>query len=118
MAEMKDRAKRDDLLGLKVVVAVLGVLILAGTALVIGTVIARIYAKRPHAPTAVVATAPTAPVGAGRGGPVTLAPGEHIAGIAAVGQDLAVWIDAPNGGRVELIDPATGATRTVVGAAP
>ncbi len=95
------------MLGLKLLVGFLGVLIVIGTALVIGVVIHRIYD---------VAAAPSmpVPVPAGAAGPVTLAAGERVAGIAAAGSDVAVWVTGPDGDRVLLVDPRTGGATVVV----
>jgi hypothetical protein len=38
----------------------------------------------------------------------SLAPGEHVAGIASAGPDVAVWVTGPAGDRVLLVDPASG----------
>jgi hypothetical protein len=81
---------------LKALVGILGVLIVLGTALVIGVVIQRIYA-RPAAPSMSAA-----------------ATGERIAGIAAGGGYVAVWETGPDGDRVLSVDLATGAVKTVV----
>jgi len=94
------------LLGLKLLVGFLGVLIVIGTALVIGVVIHRIYD---------VAAAPSMPAGVSAGGPVRLAAGERVAGIAAAGGDVAVWVTGPDGDRVLLVDPRTGGATVVVG---
>jgi len=77
-------------------VGILGVLIVLGTALVIGVVIQRIYA-RPAAPSMSAAPA-----------------GERIAGIAAAGGYVAVWETGPDGDRVLSVDLATGAVKTVL----
>jgi hypothetical protein len=100
---MRDQSQ-GDLRGLKALVGIMGVLIILGTALVIGVVIHRIYARNgaPSMPAAVLAVP-----GAG-GSAATLAPGERIAGIAAAGGDVAVWVSSPVGDRVLLIDPASG----------
>jgi hypothetical protein len=93
----------NDLRGLKALVGILGVLIILGTALVIGVVIHRIYGK-PAAATpgtiqgASVALAPSS----------LLARGEHISGIAGAGGELAIWVTGPAGDKVLLLDPATG----------
>ncbi len=68
-----------------------------GTALVIGVVIQRIYAK-PAA--ASMSAAP--------------ADGERVAGIAGAGGYVAVWESGPDGDRIVTIDPATGAMKTVL----
>ncbi len=83
---------------LKAVVGILGVLIILGTALVIGTVIHRLYARTQ--PPSMPMAAPTVAAG--------LAPGEHIAGIAGLGGELAVWVNGPGGDRVLLLDPSSG----------
>jgi hypothetical protein len=87
---------------LKALVGVMGVLIILGTALVIGVIIQRIYAK-PAAPSMPIA-----------GAPVKLAPGEHVAGIAGAGGAIAVWVTGPAGDRILLIDPATGGLSVVL----
>jgi hypothetical protein len=97
---------RGDLRGLKALVGILGVLIVLGTALVIGVIIQRLYAK-PPAPSMAEVTAPvTAP------GPPALAnrlpAGDYIKAIAAAGADLAIWIGGPDGDKVLLVNPATG----------
>ena len=90
-----------DLRALKALVGILGVLIVLGTALVVGTVIHRLYAN--HAPPSIQAT-PLA------GGPVAaqLLPGEKIQGIAGAGGEFALWVNGPQGGRVLLLNPANG----------
>ncbi len=97
--------------GLKALVGILGVLILLGTALVIGVVIQRIYAK----PGAASMSAP--PPGAPAGGALVLPKGTHISGIAAAGGELAVWVSGPDGDQIWLVDPRTSA-RFVTVAAP
>jgi len=84
---------------LKAVVGILGVLIILGTAAVIGTVIHRLYARNPVA---------SMPVAAQTEAAAGLAPGERVAGIASAGGDLAVWVTGPKGDRVVLFDPASG----------
>jgi len=96
---------------LKALVAGLGVLILLGTALVAGVIIHRIYAR-----VSPPASMPAGPAVPGPGvAPVKLAPGEHVAGIAAAGGALGVWVSGPQGDRVLLIDPASGQARQVLG---
>jgi hypothetical protein len=92
-----DQPRSDNLRGLKALVGILGVLIVLGTALVIGVVIQRIYAK-PAAP-----SMSTAPVGA-----------ERIMGMAGAGGYVAVWESGPDGDKVVTIDPASGAVKTVL----
>ncbi|MDR3521993.1 MAG: hypothetical protein P4L54_10320 [Acidocella sp.] len=106
--------KHDDMRGLKALVGILGVLIVLGTALVIGVVIKRIYAK----PAVTSMTAPVSAVIPGESPPVlpvgTLAAGEHVAGIAGAGGMLAIWVSGAAGDRVLLLNPQTGALNTVL----
>ena len=97
----------------------MGVLIVIGTTVVIGTVIHRLYARfaAPPMPVAPLA-APMAPVAGGVPVAAALAPGEHIAGIAGAGPDVAVWVSGPKGDRVLLLDPASGAVRVGLQSAP
>ena len=99
---------KQDLRALKALVGIMGVLIILGTALVIGVVINRLYARK---------AAPSISVSAPVAASATLAPGEHIAGIAAAGPDLAIWVSGPGGDRLLLLDPASGALRTALGPA-
>ncbi len=89
--------------GLKALVGILGVLIVLGTALVIGVVIQRIYAK-PAA--ASISEAPWTPP---KTDPLMLPPGSRISGIASAGGDLAVWVTGPAADQIWLVDPRTGA---------
>ncbi len=91
----------------------MGVLIVLGTTVVIGTVIHRVYSRfaAPSMPVPLAApTAPATPVPAAVSVATStaLAPGEHIAGIAAAGADVAVWVNGPNGDRLLLLNPVTG----------
>jgi hypothetical protein len=95
-----------DLRGLKILVAVMGVLIVFGTALVIGVVLHRMMA--PH-----LAAVVAAPVAAG----AALGAGEHVGAIAAAGPDLAIWVSGPAGDRVLLLDPVTGRLTQALGPA-
>ncbi len=97
---------RADLRGLKALVGIMGVLIVLGTALVIGVVIHRLYAN--HAAPSNFSPPPLPSAGLPAGASVGLAPGEHIAGIAAAGPDVAVWVNGPAGDRVLVVNPATG----------
>ncbi len=100
-----------DLRALKALVVVLGVLIILGTMLVVGVIIHRLYARNP---------APSMPAAALVPGPAAraaLAPGEHIAGIASAGGDVAVWVSGPGGDRVLLLDPTTGQLSVALAAA-
>ncbi|HQT68067.1 MAG TPA: DUF6476 family protein [Acetobacteraceae bacterium] len=92
---------KDDLRGLKILVSVLGVAIVLGTTVIIGTIISRLYAK-PAAPSIAAPAAQVAPAAPPAGG------GPRIAGMAAVGGKLAVWLADGQGGLIEIIDPATG----------
>jgi hypothetical protein len=96
-----DQPRSNDLRGLKALVGILGVLIVLGTALVIGVVIQRIYAK-PEA--ASISLAPGLPTGA-----LVLPAGSRVSGIAATGEELAVWVTGPDGDQIWLVDPRTGA---------
>ncbi len=90
-------------------VGILGVLIVLGTALVIGVIIHRIYAKQP-APS-MAATAPALAPGAAAALPAMagrLPAGDYIKSIAAAGADLAIWVGGADGDKVLLVNPATG----------
>ena len=106
---MRDQPQKD-LRGLKALVGGMGLLIVLGTALVIGTVIHRIYARKPVASPLAVPGGSVAVAMAGAG----LAPGEHIAGIAGAGGDVAVWVNGPAGDRLLLVDPASGRVSVVL----
>jgi hypothetical protein len=109
---MRDQPQ-GNLRGLKALVGILGVLIVIGTAAVIGTVIHRLYARN-DAPSMAPLAAPAAPpLPAGLAG-ARLAPGEHIAGIAAAGGRIAVWVSGPQGDRLLLIDPLDGRSSVVL----
>jgi hypothetical protein len=97
-----------DLRALKTLVAGLGILIILGTALVIGVIIHRIYAK-PAAPSNLIPPSPSLST--------TLPAGFHIESIAPAGQDLAILASSPDGERVYLLDPATGSLTQAVAAA-
>ncbi len=99
----------------------MGVLIIIGTTVVVGTIIHRLYARF-----AAPSTAP-APAVAGVPAPgaisaaavppeatAQLAPGEHISGIAPAGAELAVWVSGAKGDRLLLLDPVTGQARIVL----
>jgi hypothetical protein len=107
-----------NLRGLKALVGFMGVLIILGTAMVVGTVIHRLYAKKPvasmQAPALVAPMAATVAVPLPAGAPLMLAPGEHIVGIAGAGGDVAVWVSGPQGERVLLLNLASGGLRVAV----
>src|SRR5579871_2931270 len=94
-----------DLRGLKAAVGGMGVLIIIGTIVVVGTIIHRLYAREsappPMAAPLSVPAAPTAAM-------AQLQPGEHISGIAGAGAAVAVWVSGPAGDRLLLLDPASG----------
>lgn len=84
---------------LKIAVIVMGVLIVAGT---IGLILA--VARRASVPTNTVPSA-AAPMAAVLDEPA----GTRIAGIVAVRDRIAVWLEGGGTDRVVLIDPLTGA---------
>ncbi|MDD2860282.1 MAG: DUF6476 family protein [Acidiphilium sp.] len=103
MDQTRDSRKgTPDLRGLKALVIGLGVLILLGTALVIGVVVKRFMESTGHAPVSIASGAPFATVLPGGSG-------SKIAGIAGAGGEVAVWIDDGKGGRIDFIDPRSGA---------
>lgn len=82
---------------LKFATALMGVLIVLGTTVLIVTIVHRMGSGAPS---------PSGPAFLAH---VDVPAGGHIAGIAAAGGRLAVWIAGPGGaGRVVLIDPASG----------
>jgi hypothetical protein len=103
----------NDLRGLKALVGILGALVVLGTALVIGIVIQRLYAKPAASAPAAVAGGSIALPGAN-----LLGRGERIGGIAAAGGELAIWVSGPAGDRVLLLDPGTGKLTVAVSAPP
>ncbi len=118
---MRDQPQ-GNLRGLKALVGILGVLIVIGTAVVIGTVIHRLYARSDAPSMAAPLEAPAPSVAAVAPAQPSvpdmpaqsLAPGEHIAGIAAAGGRIAVWANGPQGDRLLLIDPASGRASVVL----
>jgi hypothetical protein len=91
-------------------VAGLGLLVVLGTALVIGVVIKRMYAGPAAAST--VADTPVP------GAVAALLPGgSHIAGLAGAGGAFAVWVSGADGDKVFLIDPRTGRLSLALSAA-
>ncbi len=118
---MEMQGQPQNLRGLKALVGIMGVLIVIGTTVVVGTVIHRLYARF-NAPS--IPAAPVAPVAGSVAVPVAhavaaaLEPGEHIAGIAAAGPDVAVWVSGPKGERVLLLDPVSGTARVGLQSAP
>ena len=110
---MRDQPQ-GDLRGLKALVGILGVLIVVGTAVVIGTVIHRLYARNDAPSMASPLAAPAAPALPAGLTPTVLGPSEHIAGIAAAGGRIAAWVSGPQGDRLLLIDPASGRSSVVL----
>ncbi len=96
--------------GLKALVAGLGLLVVLGTALVIGVVIKRIYASPAPPSTARAVPVPGAAAGlATLNAPVPLPPGSKITGIASAGGAFAVTVSGPAGDQVWIVNPHTGA---------
>ena len=91
---------------LKVVTIVMGVMIVAGTGVLIAVIAHRVASPAPN----VTVAAGTAASG---GPPFALAldepAGTHIAGIVAVGDHLAVQLQGGGADRVVLVDPRSGA---------
>jgi len=113
-----------NLRGLKAAVGGMGLLIVIGTTVVVGTIIHRLYARESAPPPMVAALGvPAAPVVASTAGAsppadgVALPAGSHISGIASAGADVAVWVTGPAGDQLWLVNPQTGA-RYVALAAP
>jgi hypothetical protein len=95
-----------DLLGLKLLVGGLGALVILGTALVIGVIIHRLYAKpspQSMAPAATPAAVTALPALTNR-----LPARDSIKSIAAAGADLAIWTTGPDGDQILLLNPVTG----------
>ncbi len=84
---------------MKALVIFMGVLIILGTALVIGVVVHRLTAG---------GGAASVPVGVAVPAAAALAPGERVNAIVAAGSGLGVWVSGPAGDRVLLVDPASG----------
>jgi len=101
------QSQSGSLRGLKALVAVLGVLVVLGTAVVAGVVIKRFFAPAAALPD--MAAAPARQAGA-----ATLPPGSRILGLAGAGDTFAIWTSGPAGAQVYLLDPATGALRLAV----
>jgi hypothetical protein len=107
-----DHQSRQDgnLRGLKALVVVLGILVVLGSALVLGVIIQRIYAK----PTA------SAPPYEAKGilvlpqAPHLLGPGERITGLSSADGEIAIAVSGPGGDRLLLLNPASGQLRTAL----
>jgi hypothetical protein len=104
--------------GLKALVIGMGVLIIIGTAMVIGVIIHRLYAvsTAPKPEPSPIAARPTAPFHTSLPAPN----GGTIKNVIALGHNLAVRVSTPQGGEIVLINPRTGAiTGTItLGGAP
>ena len=100
-----------NLRALKALVGFLAVLIILGTAVVVGTVIHRLYAN--HAAPSIRAAPPVLSATAAQ-----LLPGERIEGIAGVGGEIALWVSGPQGERVLLLDPVSGRLSVALRTAP
>jgi len=102
----------------------MGVLIVIGVTVVVGTIAHRLYAQfaaPSNPPAAVMAPVVGVPAVAPALAPVLVGgmlAGEHIAGIAAAGADVAVWVSGPKGERLLLLDPVSGAVRVALQSAP
>jgi len=101
------QARGADLRGLKALVAGLGVLVVLGTALVIGVIIKRIYANPTPASTAAAPAAPEDSLPASA--PFSLPEGSKITGIAAADGFFAIAVTGPAGDQLWLVNPQTGA---------
>ncbi len=97
---IRTQPPKRDLRALKTLVGVMAALIVLGTAVVIGTVIHRLYAS-PAAPS-IITPAPASVQ------PLRLGAGEHIASITTAGSSIAVWVNGPAGDRLLILNPATG----------
>lgn len=95
-----------DVRGLKALVIGLGVLIVLGTAVVIGVVVKRIVesTSRPALAAGLPVPGATAFRTVLPGGP-----GAKIAGVTSARGMVAIWLRDSRGGQVVLIDPRTGA---------
>ena len=104
--------------GLKALVIGMGVLIIIGTALVIGVIIHRLYAAStaPKPEPSPIAARPTTPFHTSIPAPN----GGTIKSVIALGHHLAVRVSTPQGGEIILINPRNGAiTGTItLGSAP
>jgi len=106
------QSRPDHLKGLKALVAFLGVLVVLGTAVVVGVVIKRLYASPAPPSTSAPALTPSA------AGVTGLPAGSRIEGIAGAGNVIAIWTSGPQGGEVYLLDPQTGRLNLAVTAPP
>ena len=97
----------------------MAVLIVMGTTVVVGTIIHRLYARE-SAPPPMLAplTVPQAPMAPSPAVVAQLQLGEHIAGIAGAGADVAVWVSGSGGDRLLLLNPASGQWRVVLQGVP
>lgn len=86
---------------LKALVVIMGILLVAGSAVVAGTILSRLSGQ-PHRAPAIAAL--PARVG------VTLPPGGRLDSVSALGERLALHVTGPAGDAILIVDPATGAT--------
>lgn len=91
---------------LKVAVVVMGIALVGGFALVLGTIVYQ--ASNLGKSAAVTAPAPPADTRPVSLPPLQLKPGERVAGLALDGGRLAVHIEGPEGSAVLLVDMETG----------
>jgi hypothetical protein len=101
-------AQKDSLRGLKALVIGMGVLIVLGTALVIGLVIKRFYdaggGGGEAAGRGVHRVSPPAPLAIRIPSPR----GAAIGGMTSLDGRLAIWVKDDAGGRIVMIDPRSG----------
>ena len=97
---------------LKAATIVMGVLILLGTAVVIATIIKRATQPAPNGSAGVV------PAGAAYAAVLREPAGSEIAGLAAVGDSLALALHGGGPDRVVLFDPRTGEAQGRITLAP
>jgi hypothetical protein len=93
---------------LKALVAGLGLLVVLGTALVIGVVIKRMYAA-PAPASNISAAVPVPGAALPPADAITLPAGSRITGLAAAGEAFAVTVSGPSGDQLWIVNPQTGA---------
>lgn len=100
--------------GLKTLVIVLGILVVLGTALVIGVVVKRMMVSTGGPAEQTVGQAASRPSGFEAPGEKPFATklpgatGSHIAGITGAGGMVAIWVADDAGGRVIFVNPRDG----------
>lgn len=105
--------------GLKALVGIMAILIIIGTTVVVGTVIYRLYARFASQPTpstqVVTPLASATPVSLPPPGkPIRLGVGQHITQITSAGANIAILVSTPNGEDLLLLNPVSGAIRTLL----